>query len=218
MNTLTSFSQSDSFLTIKVSFLAFYGARYPIWSEQILVILEYLQLISQSLLIYPSTANQSSPYISDFTKAIIYFFKLVNPSSLMTFHSGDSTTLIILLIVLGSMVLKYLLAAYIVSLAYRNRQGNNSLLGLWRWIFRRQCRILYFLITSFWTSLILNCSAEAFTIKGMSKTAVIAISSILIALEYSFSVILELGFPYVLPTKNFLSSKSKDTLERAYGY
>ena len=208
---LSYFCQDRSSLKTKIALLTFFQVNYSDYTEKILVLFEYLQLISQTLLLSPRIYNTSDTETLFITKVVVYFFKLVNPSYLLTFKESDKVMYIILLMVFGFTILKCLVFAYIACIALWNRKPNNLLIRLWRFIFRFQGRFLCFFVTSFWIRAILDSSMGDFTIQGINNLTIISISAILIVMEYLLSFFIEVQFCYILPTKNFLSSKNFHT-------
>jgi len=206
--TLDSFCKSESILQTKIALMTFYNRRYSDWTDKFILLIEYFQLISQSLIFHASASNNATSASSSFSNTVVYFLKLVNPSYLMPLRVHNSLSSTILLIVLVSMILKYLLLLYIVLIAYWGSQGNKMLLTLWRGVFKTQSRIQCFLITSFWTAVIMGCSEGTFQVKGLDKPVIIGLCCVLMLIEYLLSFYIEIDFDYALPTKNFLAAKS----------
>jgi len=64
-------------------------------------------------------------------------------------------------------------------------------------------------MTSFWVRAILEHDESGYSLFGMNSDANKAIAGLMIAVEFLFSLVLETQFGYILPTKNFLASKSQ---------
>jgi len=77
---LSSFCQKNSSLRIKLALLTFYKIQYSVWTGQAILIFEYLQLISQSIL-KTSWVYENSSQTAFLSEAILYILKLINPSS-----------------------------------------------------------------------------------------------------------------------------------------
>ncbi len=205
--TLSSFCQNDSFQKTKVALLTFYKIQYSPWIEKLILIFEYLQLMAQALLASSLIYENSQPS-RYFFQIVIYAFKLVHPSHLLSFESSDSMILTVLVILLCGTLLKLILFANVIYASIRNTNMNSWLLFLWRWIYKFQTRVFYFLFTSFWVKAIRKAQEEQFSPFGMEKYSVFAVSSLMIAFEFGLSYIFETQLCYFLPTKSFLSSKN----------
>ena len=200
--TLSSFCQNGSFLKTKVALWTFYKIQYSPWTERLILIFEYLQLVSQALLV-------SSPEQNEYLyKSFVYAFKLVNPSYLLSYESSDSMTLTVLVILFWCTLLKIMLFVNIIYASVRNKEMNSWLLLLWRWIYKLQTRVLYFLFTSFWVKSMIEAQGRDFSPFGLGKSSVFSVSSLMIALEFGLSYLFETQLSYFLPTKSLLSSKN----------
>ena len=207
---LTFFCQNNSSLKTKIGLLTLNHLEYSKLLNYILILIEYLQLMSQVLLVYPNSSlenlNQPDTYI--FT-VITYFFKLINPSYLLPYSKSDSSlTSHVLLIIACYMFLKYLLFLYIVLTAYFNTKQSHFLLVLWRNTFKLQARIMCYFISSFWMRTVLTVSNGTYGIEHIGNGVLIGISCCLIALEYLFSFFLEMQFCDLLPTNTLLANKT----------
>ena len=204
---LSSFCQNGSFLKTKVALLTFYKIQYSSWVEKLILIFEYLQLMSQALFA-SSLLFESSNHRQYLYKIIIYAFKLVNPSELLSYESSDSMTLTVLVMVFCCTLSKIALFAKVIDVSIRNKKMNSWLLLLWRWIFKLQTRVLYFLFTSFWVKATMEAQERGFNPFGMRKYGVFFVSSFMLTAEASLSLTLETQLCYFLQTKSFLSSKN----------
>ncbi len=212
---LQSFSRKTSFWKRRMGFMTINRAESSIWIERIILFLEYSQLISQILVVccdsYVYKSAESDTYVDKkyFFDIITYIFGLLNPSFLISFKDCNRTIGSTLGVVFGVSLLKLALFGYImwISSSKRSEEGSPILIGLWKWVFRGQGRVLCFFITSFWIRSLLGMENEGFRLFGIGKLGCIIIFSILILVENTFSIILETQFCYRLPTKNFLSSK-----------
>ena len=164
--------------------------------------------MSQALLLYPNIQNLSELDTNKLTRGVIYLFKLINPGCLMSYKQTDSLTLIVLYIIFTFVILKYILFAYVLYIAFWNHREYPLLIQLWKWTYRTQGRVLYYLITSFWVQTILSLTADELEVKWVSSQVLTAITGVLIGFEYLLSLLIETQFCYILPTKSFLSSKN----------
>jgi len=104
--------------------MTLFEAENSIYTEKLILVLEYAQLVSQILIVCCNkfSSNDTSSELIEDKKLlfdwITYFFKLTNPSFLMHFKGSNTTTAIILSIVLVCVLLKFVLFGYIVYLAY----------------------------------------------------------------------------------------------------
>jgi len=201
---LSSFCQNGSCLKTKFALLSFYEIQYSKWTETFILILEYLQLMSQVIL--SSSINYDHPAFDSFVfDIIVYFFKIINPSYLLTYEKSNAVTITVLAILFSITLLKILLFGYLIWVCLWKNTPSRLLLFLWRWTFKLQTRVIYFLFTTFWVKVIIE---EDFGIFETSKSFLTVISSLMLAIEFIFSFLLETQFSYALPTKDLLSSKS----------
>lgn len=201
---LTFFCQNNSSLKAKIGLLTLNHNEYSKLLTYILILIEYLQLMSQALLVYPNSSlenlNQPNTY---FFTVITYFFKLINPAYLLTYDKSEATlTTHILLIIACYTLLKYLLFLYVVLTTHFNTKQSHFLLIIWRNTFKLQARIICYFTSSFWLRTILTVSNNTFAIEHIGNGVLIAISCVFIALEYLFSFFLEMQFCDLLPTEN----------------
>ena len=210
---LSSFCKSHSSFKTRLGILSLYQARFSNWFEILLLSFEYLQLLSLTILIHPtayslSNANTQESYIFE---VVAYFFKLANPSYLLSFSGSNSTTNAVLAIILGLTLLKAILMYYVLYASYSNQEVRKPIKDLWRLIFKLQGRVICCFITSFWVRTIVMTSSEpSFSIQGISNRALIAVSAVLIVLEYLISFILETQLCDFIPSKRYLASKNFD--------
>ncbi len=169
---LESFCQNRSSFKTKVALMTFYGLKYSFWTEKIIVLLEYLQLVSLSILIFPNLTT-NFPLSDKFVpQAIIYACKLVNPSYLIDYTESRSLTSTILILLLCYTIFKLLLFFYILFRAFkRNKQAFSGLVTIWQWIFKLQGPIGYYFMTSFWVRAILENDESGYSLFEMSSTA-----------------------------------------------
>ncbi|RZK12695.1 MAG: hypothetical protein EOO43_18505, partial [Flavobacterium sp.] len=216
-NTLSFYCKSHSSFKTHFGILSLYKIDFPYWLEKILLSIEYIQLLSLTILVHPNIprladSNTKNPFLFD---AITYFMKIINPSYLLSFDgSNDSTTYSILAIILGFTFVKYLVLIYMVCISCFHKKSNTLLQVIWRWIFKFQGRILCCFITSFCVRTIANISNNdddnGFHIPGITSGAIIPILAVMIAIEYLISFILETQFCDFIPTRQYSSGKNCD--------
>jgi len=206
---LASFCQNRSTIRTRIALMTFYKIQYSELVERIIVSLEYLQVVSQAFLLFDDIEYDSNVSYRFMADIVVYFFKLMNPSCLVTFSNTDEIISSLLVILIGFSVARAVLAAYVLYVAFKDLKPNTLLIGVWQWIFKLQSRVTYYLITSFWVRAIMASADESFSLFKMGMFGSTCISVIMIAFEFSFSLGLDMQFCYVLPTKNFLASKSK---------
>ena len=212
-HSLNFFCKDQSSFKAKIGILSLYKAHFPAWLEKLLMTFEYLQLLSLTILLHPSVSQFLNPNVNNhyIYEVIAGFFKLVNPSYLLPFTHSDATTLSVLRIILAYLLFKYFILAYALYISYVNKEPNSQLKSLWRWIFKLQGRATCCFITSFWVRTIVTASNDTFSIQGIANQAVMAISAVLIIVEYMISFILETQLSDFLPSsKKFLASKNHD--------
>jgi len=195
-------------LKLKLALLSLYNLQYPDWSEKLLVLLEYLQLMSQGILLYSALDKTSDVGIVE--NIVYYFFKIVNPSCLLDYDGPSSTVWAVVGIMFGFTSLKYALSTYILLVAKWDLTGNKVLVSIWRWFFKVQARFMCYFLTSFWVNTILNISNENFDTTTVNETLLTVALGILVGVEYVFSYLLETQFCDILPRKNFLSGKNNE--------
>jgi len=202
-DSLEEFCQSHSSFKTKIALLSFYKVNFSKWTDKLLLVLEYLQLMSQIILSQDdSTTNYDLPF-----QIIIYFFKLINPSYLLGFDREHSAAFAVLILILCCVILKLMLFAYVVCVSLGHTKKFSWLIDLWRWVFKLQTRLIYFLFTSFYLrAMVLSLEGSASTPIG--KTAIMCITCFVIVIEFVFSLMLETQMGYFLPDKSFLASKN----------
>jgi len=203
---LSSFCQNSSSLKTKLALSTFYRIQNSALVEKFTLIIEYLQLISQAIFSSSFAYSIDSKNERYIFSIIIYALKLIIPSYLLNFQDSMTSTVYIILLI-GSL-LKLVFSGAVLYSSIKEIQMNSSLFWPWRWIYRLQTRVLYFLFTSFWVRLMIEAKERDFRMLGMNKSSILSIGSIMIAIEFLFSLMLEIQLCYFLPTKNFLSSKN----------
>lgn len=174
--------------------------------ESFLLLIEYLQLVSQTFLIYAySESTQASTKLGSlaqtFTKAFDWtYFIDEDWSSLITTLS--------VIIFSALVVIRLIVFLYIVYISVKSHKGSFMLIDLWRWVYHIQGRIFCFLVCSFWVGLL---RYQYDGLDSMSKGVSNLIKGIfwtLIIVEYVSSIIFHKYLTCALPTKDLLSCKT----------
>ena len=207
LQTFDSFCQNQPSLKTKIALLTFYKVKFPAWIEALILTFEYLQLISQSILT-SSFAYDDPKHNESFPNFIFYLLKLVTPSYLLIEESSDSIKSAILILLICGTFIKLLLFANAIYVSIMKRNMNSWLLLVWRWIYKLQTRLLYFLFTSFWVHAIVEAQDRGFRLYGMSEASLMFVGVLMLTIEFAFTLTLETQFGYFLPTKSFLASKN----------
>jgi len=200
---LQFYCQNQLHLKSKIALLILDELKHSYWAEILLLIYEYAQLLSQGLLLYSSFFAQRKEK-SFVETVVVYFFKLVNPSSLLEFEGSSTVAWTIIIMMLICTGLKYFLAIYVVCVAQWNLKGHQVLLSIWRWVLKVQGRFLYYFVTSFCTFTILNIQKEGSEGVQKNKVLIIIMQSALMGIEFIFSFFMETKFCNWLQGKIFL--------------
>ena len=199
-------TESNHFRTKFAIFSSTDVKRSP-FVEIFILCLEYLQLVSQIILL-SYDFDQVFKYQDDpFFNGILYAAKLINPSQLFPLDNHDGLTTTVLSIVLIIWLLKFVLWAFIFVSLIRNFKIPGIFKPIWRFIFTAQGRVIYFFMTSFWTKVIRNALQDNFNFFGFSKETTIALCAILIIYELGFSAGMIFRYYAIIPNGSLLSSK-----------
>ena len=196
-------------LNVKIALLTFHNMRFSSFISKILLIVEYAQVASQILLLNldlsPNNNDINNGSIS--LKLIIFFAKLFNPGYLLLLQEDTTLYKATFIALLIYIFLKYMLVAYIFLTTYYNKSQQKLLVITWQWLFRIQGRVLYSIVTSCWIFVIIEVLGNNSLMSEALNVCILVLSCIFIMIECIFSLYLYIQFCYVLPTKNFLSSK-----------
>jgi len=181
-------------------------------TAMVIVFIEYAQLITQAILFNPSLYSDAEYSDDTFVRVAVFIAKLFSPGHFFEQSKTGAFVVIVLIATILITLFKLILLSYIIYIAKYKFQGSCALIHLWRWIFRLQCKVIYFFISSFWINTIfLIKDSSSFDVFGIGKKGTIALGSIIIALEFTLSVVLQLRYLYVLPTgKDLFSAKSNN--------
>ena len=169
-----------------------------IFSQKLLLLLEYLQLLSPILLFalfFQQKQETSLP------ENLLSLARLINPGLWISFTELKTFEILILIGLLTFKILQYLLLLWIIYKFRQNSQPQKLLIKVWRTLFNIQGRVLYFYMTFFWVNMAMVDQEETRD-KGR-----VAESFVVIILDFAFSLLLYTRYHYMLPMKNFLSGK-----------
>ena len=203
-------TNTKSFIQISSRFalLSFYHEKRSRLHDSLLLIFEYIQLLSLALLLIPSLYNDSGIGDKPIFYDTVYAAKMLNPSYLLSFQGSDSLSKTALLLVFAVTMIKYLLFAYAFMTAAYHQKGWTSLNKVWRWVFKVQGRVIFYFTASFWLNTYKNVEAEKFDFFGLDQAVINSICIVLILIDFAFSVFLQVMNASVLPSKSFLCSKT----------
>ena len=193
---------------VKISKLSFLKKQYQPLIESISLIIDYLQLFSQAFILNGYLYDTSSQNFNSLFTHITPMAKIFNPGYLVPFIDSKAATLLVYSCLTLYLLLKYTILVYVVVIAVKDIDGNPVILSIWKWIFKLHGRILYFFITSFWTSLAVITLREGYSPFRFNSIGVAIFSIAVVILEYLFSLGIYLRYEFLLPTKSFLSSKN----------
>jgi len=178
----------------------------------VLVFLEYAQLISQCILSNPFFLND--PTFSDdiFVRVAVFIAKLFNPGHFLHQDKIGPLTITVFTALILLALSKIFLLCYVLYIAKTKLRGQPILIKLWQWIFHFQSKVIYFFISSFWINAIFLIKADgSFDVFRIGKKGMLALSIILVVIEFVFSAVLQIRYFYALPVaKNLFSAKSNN--------
>ena len=205
---LGSISDDSTQLGTKITLLSLPSTKRLQLTEAILLILEYLQLISQTLLLYPDLYQDDNLSNQPFFNGVIYGAKLLSPGYLINFQTENKACFVVVALLAFFTFCKFALYAYTVLILLRGKTGSNFLINTWKCLFQSQAGVIYYLASSFWLNAILAAYDNKFEVFGKtSKSSTVAFCSTFAILEILFSFFLMIAHCCLLPTKNWLSSK-----------
>ena len=202
-------SQAASNVHAKIALISMHKPSSSYLLGAVLLLIEHAQLMSQALLLRPSLYQSATLDSNLFTMIVFYAAKLVNFSFLLPFNETESRlTTTVLIIFLAWSFLKYFLFGYIVFIGLYNHKGSELFLNLWRWIFKLQGRVFYYLVTSFFVNAVRAASQGEYLFFKNQKILSMAFFCCVIALEFCFTFFLKFYYSRIFPTKDILSSKT----------
>jgi len=202
---MSSICADQSSLTARIAMISLFSdSSVPVLFHKILLLLEYLQLLSP-ILLFTLFFNQTQH--SFFPKTVLFLARFINPGLWLPFDDLNDAEIIILSGLFILTVLKYLLLIWIIYKFVHNSQPQKLLAKLWRNLFEVQGRVLYFYTTFFWVNMAMTTSlTESLNEERESKGKLVS-GLLAISLDFAFSLILYSRYHYMLPSKSFLSSK-----------
>jgi len=206
---MSSACADKSSLRAKIATISLFGDS-PIssaFSQKLLLLLEYLQLLSPILLFALFFQKQQETAL---LSSLLFLARIINPGLWISFDKLTASELIILCGLFVFTVSKYLLLIWIIYKFQRNSQPQKLLIKVWRTLFSIQGRVLYFYVTFFWVNVAMDSqtlSVELTQGERMCFKKKIVVSLLAIILDFAFSILLYARYYYMLPMKNFLSGK-----------
>ena len=206
---LGAICNNHSSLSTRIALLSLEKKNPSVFIEAFILFIEYIQILSQIFLfdlgLYASSTQSASPFF----QGIVYIAEMITPGYWLPYKGYGSLTIVVLFIIAGFTVMKYILFGYIAVLALKQSQGNSLLKFIWKWIFKLQSRVIFSLFAVFWVNSITTLISTEDEIEsyGIGRGGVLILSSFMIVIDYTFSLFLDLRFCYILPTKHFLASK-----------
>ncbi len=203
---------NHSKLMTRMALICFQTNKYPAYIEMTVVFIKYIQLISQVVLFNFYLHGYSEDYASDwYSKGVIFIAKLFNPAFWMPYENRDLLVFCVLIGIMCFMALRYSLFAYVVWVAYKDRDGDPRLIKLWGYVFKIQGRAFYSLLSTFFVNTILTFSSDGLSTPKLGRGGLIVWCVFMIVLEYSFSLFLQIRFCYALPARGLLGCKDNRT-------
>ena len=181
---------------------------------KICLAIEYIQLLSQALTLYPALYKSSEN--SQFSSFFLNILKFINPTSIPSLE-GDSTSAAkgILYIIISCMILKFLAYLYMIVIIVLDLKGDHRIgMKIVQWIFRIQTRVIYYFISSFWVSILVLYKIEGaaqFNVLGLGRYSYKLTCIAMVVIEFLVSLLPKLFYHYLLPGKDFLASKDNYT-------
>lgn len=146
---LSSLCDDQSNIYTRIALLSFHQVSYSPFIECFLLLIEYIQFMFQALLIYPISATNETLFGNKIYNFIIYLIKLFNPGYFIPYKS-NFLSIAVLFTLLLFVLFKCVLIFYILFIARKNTVGNAISVDIWKFIFKTQARVLFFIITIFW--------------------------------------------------------------------
>ena len=179
--------------------------------EILMLILEYAQLVSQAILLYPDLYSEK---YNDYTKYpliswAVYGSKVVNPSSLLSFDEDErDLNATVMRIIFAWLVLRYCVCSFLFCCIYLDKKANSILTKVFQLTNITQSRIVYYFASSFFFRAILAHKENGFTFLGGRMARNLIVCIIVILFEFLLGMASKPRLFYVLPTKSLLASKN----------
>ena len=209
---LSSMYEDETPLRGRIAILSAEQGSSSDTTNKIIIFLEHSQSIALFFLANYRAFGQTGAYDTHISTPMLYLSKLLGPGNLLIFnHEHVSQVYSVLIAAFCCFVLRVLLFVYVVYVAIRKKEGSKYSLAIWRLIFKVQSRILYFFMASLWINTAIACFKNQMELESGINSMISAFATIMIVLEFSFSIFLQTQFEGSLPSKSFLASKSNVT-------
>jgi len=204
------FSEKTQTFSVKMAVVFLNSYLHSKIIEVLALILEYAQLASQTILLYPSLYSNASDNSDNypFQRKLIYAAKLINPSYLLSYGEQKDSTESILLLIMCWTILKYCMIIYVSVATSKNQKSNPIMLKLFKLSLQLQSKVVYYFVTSFFFRCMIATKENGFTFLGIGKAGNTAVCIIIIFIELFLAGFPKYRFHYLLPTKSFLASKN----------
>jgi len=204
------FSERSLIFAVKIANVLLNSHLNSQLAEIIVLTLEYAQLMSQAILLYPTLYSEkyndfeSYPLIS----GVVYAAKLVNPSYLLAFDEDRELAATVMRIILSWLILKYCFYIFMLCTIFLDKKTSQISMKVFRWFHQTQSRVISYFASSFFFLSILAQKENDFTFLGNGKTVDLIVCIVVIFLEFLLGIIPKMRLDYVLPTKSLLASKN----------
>jgi len=182
---------------------------------KVILALEYIQLISQALTLYPALYDNPEGSKSALVfQILINLIKFVTPTSVLSLEDSSSAARNRMLTIMVLTVGKFLVYFYVMMALIFKWKKNRYMIQIFQWLLRVQTRILYFFISSFWISILILHKEESkidFNVLQMGRFGYNLVCIFMVVLEFLISLLPKLFYHYMLPSKDFLASKDNYT-------
>jgi len=207
---LSSLCQEKPNFNVKLASLTLSRLRFPSWFNILILFVEYVQLISQMLLLNSYKSTSTETISGQIFGSISSIGKVFSPGHLLAYSGNLVFTKCILFFLVIFTCLKYVLFIYISLIALSKTQKISVLLvNIWQFTVRVQGRCLYYLVTCIWLYAVMNNDNNILGFSGpYFKGKFIALTAVMVVLEFALSVVLLLRCACLLPTRDLLASKS----------
>jgi len=203
------FSQKLQTFGVKIANVTINTHLKSHFAEIIVLILEYAQLMSQGILLYPSLYSEKYNEYENYPliRGIIYAAKLVNPSYLLSFKEERGLAETVLGIMLSFFVIKQCLCVYVLCEIFLNKKVHSIPMQIFQWIYQIHSRVGYYFISSFFVRSIVARKEFGFTFLGIGETGDLIVCTFVIVVELILGLLPKARLYYALPTKSLLAAK-----------
>ena len=203
------FSQKTKIFAVQIANVTIHTHLKSHFAEILVLLLEYAQLMSQGILLYPGLYSDKYNVYENYPliRGITYAAKLINPSYLLSFKEEKGFTETVLGIVLGFFVIKQCMSIYVLCEIFLDKKVHPIPMQLLRWIYQTHSRVGYYFLTSFFVRSILARKEFGFTFLGIGETGDLIVCIFVIVVELILGLLPRARLFYALPTKSLLAAK-----------